>query len=126
MCGTHRVEGIRSIADAEFLDRLRGETPARKVFTRLGARGGPQLLLKPNRRHLMKFEQLAALAALRGLLRSQILPLGQGNTALLRHDLDRFREAHILDLLDERENVSRLPAAEAMVKLAHRMDGKRR
>ena len=74
----------------------------------------------------MKFEQLAALAALRGLLRSQILPLGQGNTALLRHDLDRFGEAHILDLLDERENVSRFPTAEAMVELAHRMDGKRR
>ena len=42
------------------------------------------------------------------------------------NDFYGFREADILDFLDEGENVARLVAAKAMVELAHRMHRKGR
>ena len=60
------------------------------------------------------------------LFRSGKLPFGEGDATLLRDDLNGFGEADILDFLYEGENVARLVATEAMVKLAHRMHRERR
>ncbi len=121
-----RVEGIRSIANAELRDRLRRQTAAGKIFPRPGAFRRAQLLFKPGRRQLVQFEQLAALAVLLRLLRRGEFPLGQGDAALLGHDFDCFREADVLDLLHEGEDIARLAAAKTMVELAHRVHGKGR
>src|SRR5580658_4427865 len=109
------------MADAELGNGLRRQTTAGEVFARPRPFRRTQLLLKPACSQLVQFEQLAALAALLSFLRRGKLPFGQRDAALLRNEFNGFREADLVYLLHEGENVARLVATKAMVELAHRM-----
>ncbi len=74
----------------------------------------------------MQFEQLAPLPALLRLFRAGKFPLRQCNATLLRDDFYCFDKTHIVELLHEGENITRLVAPEAVVELAHCVHGKGR
>ncbi len=74
----------------------------------------------------MEIKEFCAHPRTRSLFRRRKLPLWQGNADLLRHNADRLREAHILDFANEAEDVPGGLAAEAMIELAHRVNGEGR
>ena len=74
----------------------------------------------------MEFEELGALAGSGGFFGRGELALGQGDADLLRDDADGLREGDVLDFADEAEDVARSLAAEAVVELAHGVDGEGR
>jgi hypothetical protein len=88
--------------------------------------GRLQLLFKEDRRLLVQLQNPPAQPALRRLFRRGELPFRQRDPALLRDDLHRFGEADLVDLLHELEDISRNPAAKAVIELARHVDGKRR
>ncbi len=99
------------------------EAAAGQVFAGDGAFGAAQLLFKPGGGGLVQFEQLAALAGFGGFFGRGELALGQRDAGLLRDDAHGFREADVLNFLHEAEDVAGDLAAEAVVELAHRVDG---
>ena len=74
----------------------------------------------------MQLEELAALAVLGGFFGRSEFALGKGDAGLLRDGADRFREADVLDFLDEGEDVAVLVAAEAVEELAAGVDAEGR
>ena len=72
----------------------------------------------------MQIEELAAQAGFGGFFGGIELAFGQRNAAFLGYCADRFREAKVLYLTDKAEDISGLPAAKAVVKLASGVDGK--
>ena len=74
----------------------------------------------------MQFEQLGSLATFLRFFFRREFAFRQRNTALLRYESDGFREADVLNLLDEGEDVAGNTAAEAVEELPRCVDGKRR
>ncbi len=108
------------------LDPFGREAATGEVFARHGPLGRAQLLLKPCGRGLVQLQELCSHPRLGSLFRRGELALGQRNAALLRHNPHRLGEADVLDLGHKAEHVARSLAAEAVVELAHRMNGERR
>ncbi len=117
------VEAVGRVADAEGLDAFRGEAAAGEVFAGDGAFGAAELLFKPGGCGFVEFEELGTQAGSGGFFRRGELALGQGDAAFLGDDADGLREADVLDFADEAEDVAGGLAAEAVVELAHGVDG---
>ncbi len=83
------------------------------------------MLFKPGGGGFVQVEEFSAQTRLGGFLRGGVFLFGQRDAALLRHDPHGFGKADVFDLADEAEDVSGNAAAEAMVELAHRVDGER-
>jgi hypothetical protein len=74
----------------------------------------------------MEVEEPAAEAGFSGFFGGVVLAFGELDTGFLGHGADSFGEAQIFYLADKTEDIAALAAAEAVVKLAPGVDGKRR
>ena len=74
----------------------------------------------------MQLKQFSALAIFLRFFGGGEFTLRQRNSGFLRHDLHSFGKADVFNLLNKREDISALIAAEAVVELTHCVNGKGR
>src|SRR5208337_559503 len=118
--------GVRSVADAKARDRLVIEPAPLEVFAGIGPLGPPQTFLEKRGSAHMHVDEHHANVSVAGLLRTGKRDLGHGHAQLLSNQPKGFREGDVLDLLDKGEDISRLSAAKAVIKLPCGMHRKRR
>src|SRR5208337_404999 len=118
--------GIGRIPNPESADHLLIESASLEILTRIRAFRTPQTFLKKCRRAHMHIKQRHAHLSVASLRRTGKTHLWHRHAQLLRDQPDRLRESDVFDLLDERKDISRLPAAEAVKELARSVHRKRR
>ncbi len=116
------ITAARRIPNPESRNRFRVQPAVFQVRARRPAlRRRFQLTREKLLRLAVNFNQRRALLILLALFGRPLLRPWNGNAALFRDHLHRFRERALLHLHHETENVSTLAAAEAMKNLFHRM-----
>ena len=87
-------------------DDFLAQAASSQVFAGVRALGAPQTFLKKCYGTLVDFEQHGAQFGFLGFRGTAETGLGQGNSQLLRHSSDGFREGDVFDLLDKAEYIA--------------------
>jgi len=110
----HVVEVVGCVADAELCDGVGVDAAAGEVFAGACSFGGFETGFEVLGGDLVDVDELAAKAGFAGFFRRAELALRQRDSALGGDDADCLREADVLHLHDEGEDVAFLVAAEAV------------
>ncbi len=122
-----RIAARRRVPQSKACDRFGIQTPVGEIPARCFAfRRALQLPRKKRRRLAMQFDERGALLQLAPLFRRAFPRPRDGDAAFIGDGLHRLHEFALVHLHDELENVSAHAAAEAVIDLLHRMNGKRR
>src|SRR5262249_42498932 len=116
--------GFGGVADTKGLNRFFVQAAAGQVFARLGGLRALQVIFKEVHRSLVQVKQHRPLPRFFSFGWTAWSLLGNGDAKFLSDGPNGFGKSDVFDLLHEAEHVARYPAAEAVIELPGRMDGK--